>query len=250
VNYVLIRHGLPPLVIKSSDKKNYLFALNQADTGNIVAFIKYIAVQLIWSLNLNIKAARGETLEEAEDLQKEISIWKRMAVATTVKALHRNDDLVYQLYHNGIKEMLEVFAQQHQQFFDLFNRAEFNSYKNSSGRSGLEWLTEEIDKTVKKAYTLFNEAGKSPDIVQSEDTYRILMGIINLQEYKYNERNPFSVNVNLIVDLQPFKYIIRYENSIAHEKNYDEYLTFEEIRQVVADCAKDVFEKIKINAAI
>src|SRR5205823_1964159 len=35
MNYVLLQHNLPPVIIKSADKKNYLFALNLGDTGNI-----------------------------------------------------------------------------------------------------------------------------------------------------------------------------------------------------------------------
>lgn len=50
MNYVLLKHNFPPVIIKSSDKKNYLNALNQADTGNVDAFVKYIAEQLVWSL--------------------------------------------------------------------------------------------------------------------------------------------------------------------------------------------------------
>jgi Fic family protein len=39
VNYVLIRNGLPPVVIKSSDKANYLRALHLADVGDVDLFM-------------------------------------------------------------------------------------------------------------------------------------------------------------------------------------------------------------------
>ena len=77
MNYVLLKHNLPPIVIKSSDKKNYLFALNQADTGNMEAFVSYIIDQLVWSLQLSIKAAKGESLDEPGDLDKKISLLKK-----------------------------------------------------------------------------------------------------------------------------------------------------------------------------
>lgn len=250
MNYVLVKNNLPPVVIKSADKKAYLFALNQADAGDLDAFIKYIATQAIWSIELSIKAAKGETLEEADDLQKEIAIWKRSAVTQKVSALHRNDDLVYELYGNGgIREMFESYIQQHQQFFDLFDQATFTVYKNNSGRSGLDWLTEEVDKIVLKPQPVFYEAGETPEVIQADDTYTNMWVHVQLKEYKYNDNNPFNLSPQLRIVFDPYKYKVQYNQKTWIEKNYDEYLTSEERKQIVADCIKDVFAQIKNNSA-
>ena len=74
MNYVFLRNGLPPIVIKSADKRNYLNALHLADVGDYSAFITYIGEQLVWSLEMSIKAAKGESIEEAGDLDKMISL--------------------------------------------------------------------------------------------------------------------------------------------------------------------------------
>ena len=55
MNYLLIKNGYPPVIIKTEDKKNYFFALHEADTGNLEAFKKYIAEQLVWSYEVCIK---------------------------------------------------------------------------------------------------------------------------------------------------------------------------------------------------
>ncbi|SDF99059.1 Fic family protein [Chitinophaga filiformis] len=57
MNYVLFKHHLPPVVIKSANKKEYLQVLADADSGNPEPFIEYISQQLIWSLDLSINAA-------------------------------------------------------------------------------------------------------------------------------------------------------------------------------------------------
>ena len=77
MNYVTFRHSLPPIIIKSIDKPQYLRALHDADTGNIQAFIDYVAEQSIWSLELGIKAAKGESIDEIGDLDKKIALLKR-----------------------------------------------------------------------------------------------------------------------------------------------------------------------------
>lgn len=74
MNYMLLRYGFPPIVIKSVDKSKYLNALRLADAGNFEAFIDFIADQVIWSLELSIKAAKGESIEEPNDWEKELSI--------------------------------------------------------------------------------------------------------------------------------------------------------------------------------
>jgi Fic family protein len=78
MNYVLFKNILPPVVIKSPEKRLYLSALNRADTGDLDAFIQYMAQQVIWSLELSIKAAKGESIEEADDFDKEIEMLKRI----------------------------------------------------------------------------------------------------------------------------------------------------------------------------
>ena len=46
MNYVLFKHNLPPVVIKSADKKEYLRVLGDADSGNPEPLIEYISQQL------------------------------------------------------------------------------------------------------------------------------------------------------------------------------------------------------------
>lgn len=72
MNYHLLKNGFPPIIIKSADKKNYLFALHEADTGNLEAFKNYIAEQLTWIYEISIKAANGENIDEAGDWEKKI----------------------------------------------------------------------------------------------------------------------------------------------------------------------------------
>lgn len=77
MNYILLRNGYAPLVINSTDKKNYLIALNEADAGDIGAFVKYItSLQLHWQ-ELFLKALRGDSIEEVADLDKKIEILKK-----------------------------------------------------------------------------------------------------------------------------------------------------------------------------
>ena len=78
INYVLLYHGYPPLVIKDEDKENYYMALQKADFGNIEALDIYLGKVLISWLKTGIRAAKGRGhKEELAGIDKEVDIYIR-----------------------------------------------------------------------------------------------------------------------------------------------------------------------------
>lgn len=123
LNYVLLRHDLPPIIIKSADKKNYLFALNQADTGDLNSFVKYIANQLFWSLDIFIKAAQGESIDEKEDLDKKIAILEKELEVIDPEAevkIHLNRDVFLRILKSWLGNLLESSISVVQKFNKFF----------------------------------------------------------------------------------------------------------------------------------
>lgn len=105
MNYHLFRHGLPPVVIKSADKKNYFAALQMADVGDFDAFAVYMGRQLLWSLDLSIKAAKGESVEETGDWEKELVI-KEKAWKNIAKPLPKSYDLLVERLNDSFWPLL------------------------------------------------------------------------------------------------------------------------------------------------
>ena len=79
LNYVCLKLGWPPIVIKDKNKKEYLSSLEQWDKGNKADLEDIMKAELIWSLKKSIAAARGEDIEDADDLDKEIDLFVREA---------------------------------------------------------------------------------------------------------------------------------------------------------------------------
>ncbi|OAV74962.1 p120 protein [Bacteroidales bacterium Barb7] len=91
VNYVLLRHGYPMIIIKSEDKQNYLHILNECDNAvglapsdgtnapldKIQPFTDYLKKQLLSAFNLCLKAAKGESIEEDDDYAKRLTLLER-----------------------------------------------------------------------------------------------------------------------------------------------------------------------------
>ena len=57
VNYLLLRVGLLPLVVKSRDRRRYLEVIAFADTGDLAPLAEFMAEALRWSLRLGLEAA-------------------------------------------------------------------------------------------------------------------------------------------------------------------------------------------------
>ncbi len=85
MNFILMQNGYPPVIIKTEDKAQYFNVLQLADAGNIEPFIKYIAVNLEESLILMISGAKGESIEEDNDIDKEIALLDQKINAVTTK---------------------------------------------------------------------------------------------------------------------------------------------------------------------
>lgn len=76
MNLALMTQGFPPVIIKSDEKETYYRSLRQADGGDEEVFTAYIGEQLIRSLELILKAAKGENIDEPDDFDKRFSLLK------------------------------------------------------------------------------------------------------------------------------------------------------------------------------
>lgn len=79
MNLLLMKAGYPPVIIRQeqASREAYYYALSQADAGEYIPFFELIGEALVHSMELYVKGAKGESLEEPDDLDKEISLLKR-----------------------------------------------------------------------------------------------------------------------------------------------------------------------------
>ncbi|MCR5861053.1 Fic family protein [Flavobacterium sp. J372] len=77
MNFILMKFGYPPVIIKTEDKENYYAVLRLADADNLEPFIDYIAQNLNRSLEIMIAGAKGESIEEPDDIDKEIALLEK-----------------------------------------------------------------------------------------------------------------------------------------------------------------------------
>ena len=103
MNFILMKFGYPPVIVKTEDKENYFAALRLADTGNLEAFTDYIAKNTIHSLEIMITGAKGESIEEPDDIDKEIALLEqRLAGYGKEVEKEKSAETVNDIYINTI----------------------------------------------------------------------------------------------------------------------------------------------------
>ena len=82
MNLILMRHGYTIAMVQRDGRDRYIAEIEQAQTtGDLAGFIRYVAKCCRYSLELHLRAARGESIEEPDDIDREIAVFKRSIVA-------------------------------------------------------------------------------------------------------------------------------------------------------------------------
>jgi Fic family protein len=150
MNFILMKFNFPPVIIKTEDKANYFAALQLADAGNIEAFIDYISQNLIRSLEIMIAGAKGEDIEDEDDLDKEIALLEqRMITFEKTKVTKTNEGVNY-IYKNSIINFTEKLILKLSKFDKLYENARIEFSINGSTIFGsseqfLKYKDKEID---------------------------------------------------------------------------------------------------------
>ncbi len=220
MNLILMRNGFPPVVIKMEDRQNYYSLLSQADTGNYFPFIEFISDYLTTSLNLYLKAIKGGDIDEPEDIDKEIALFKLEIQSKIEERPRSSDQIIEKIIIDILDPLFQKIVQKVYQFKDLFNSSFFNFflYKGHS----LTGYSEDFTWN-----TIFTQ------LKNIEENYRSLDFNIYLLNY-INYINTFDIEITLKVAFEEYDYIIYDSNSnIILKKFYNESISKEEILVII-----------------
>ncbi|GAB3872865.1 hypothetical protein GCM10028824_23750 [Hymenobacter segetis] len=123
MNLILMRHGYPITVIKADEptRNRYLAALSAADAGDPEPFLRFIIENVEASLQLMIRAAKGESIEEPSDLDKKLALLKKQ-VLTNEDTIEKswNMDLQVSFFDALIDRLISDLTTQTSRFDAFF----------------------------------------------------------------------------------------------------------------------------------
>ncbi len=250
VNYILHRHGYPMIVVKSADKTNYLVALNRCDTAvgsfpadgahasleQIAPFVEYMSSCLEKALNISIKAAKGESIEEDDDFEKQLKIIER----NTRKDITKGDHIVTP------QDKIDVFNKFHRQLTDKLTNALNHAMAFYNTLTIHYFMTKDRDKISLNNFFLLNSK-KELTLDMSEMDMEILkeaqsiMLHISLEGVKsiYKMKDiPIYIKASVFFDLQYYTF-----NGINYK--YGSYPTPSQLDSFIKEIKDSILKTIQ-----
>ena len=244
MNLLLMQYEYPPVVIKQQERQAYYYALRQADAGEMEAFVEFIGENLVHSLEIYLRGAKGESIEEVDDLDKEIALLK-LSLREGEEAMPKNKEVVEELIASSFLPLYQGIQTQCRKLDDLFFRVEDRILFGGKPHGGNMVLATREWESIAKNWL--------------KDSYFRRVGDTLWQfNYEYHWVNfkrttePFSVHCILKVEFLDFKYEVEFAG--VHEKFkvtklYREKLSKEEVGLISKLFVKEALEEIKAKTA-
>ncbi|WP_439490832.1 Fic family protein [Algoriphagus sp.] len=195
MNFILIHFGYPPLIIKTEDKLNYFAALRQADAGIIEPFFEYIASNLIRSLEIMISGAKGESIEEEDDLDKEIALLKAKMISESKdkEPFVRSKSMILEFYDSSVVPFWREFIATCSAFDDFYFRHEKwlgSSEDEDNHENQIETIRQIISENTSEfilTYQFFGLKKEGKEESNFTSRYYIKLGLNNSINFKLDK---------------------------------------------------------------
>lgn len=119
LNLMVQQNGYTPIVVKQQDRVAYYQVLRQADAGEYLPITEYMSKLMKESLSLYIKGAKGESIEEDDDIDKEIMLFKKGLGEDKFIAAKNQEEILNAIQYTLIP-FLDFFLPKAKQLSTLF----------------------------------------------------------------------------------------------------------------------------------
>lgn len=226
VNYVLMKKGYLPLIVPTEQKDRYLAALRRADAGELDALTGYLAVCLATSMERGILAAKGESIEEPDDLKKEIELFKRQNRRPTAEIEKKDRSTLIRVLRDSIIPLFSDLAREHERFDDLFHG------KKVEGTP--KFIAQDLEASM-----LTNE------YVEEALKYGRIEFQYHLLGFKGISSTPFDADCHIYVRFNDFNYNIGSDDGMSATFGYGERIFDDARGKIVKEATRIMFNLIK-----
>ena len=226
VNYVLMRAGYLPIIVRTEDKATYLTVLQLADAGDMAPMIDYIASLAKWSLELGLRAAKGEPIDEPSDIEKEIAVFVRNQQHSVAATPPRTTEAIQEQIDHWLLEFLRTIGLKLAKINPLFSSWNIGTnsprlVKEASHAEGLQYFAD-------------------PQYWGNE--FQITY---SFNHYRGQTKELFSLQFSVGVFFKSLGYEIRMAKAKPFAKPYGEFPAREEQERLIESLLIQAFEVIK-----
>lgn len=245
MNLMLMQGGYPPAVIRIGEREQYLAALRRADIDEYDDFLSFIAGHVVTSLELYVRAAKGEEIHEPTDLEKEIALLK-MELKHVEEPEPLTQEVQKRLFENSFGPLFAEIVKLMTPLCELFSD---NSVEMESTFGNDRFNTSKTDKFAVKSAQLTAHAANcwTQDYVIKRDQF-----IFRLNGFKKGRFDAFDISSVLTLSFEPLKYVIQLQSSnpsLTIQHFYQEPLGKDEITEVAQKLTRTFVDAIKQRTA-
>jgi fido (protein-threonine AMPylation protein) len=236
MNLILIAHGYPPIIIRTEEKELYgkHIAHAQQYEENPVPLYEMLGNLLIRSFEICLKGVKGEDIFEIEDWEKRLQLLEYQAVNGNNNLL-KSREVINLTTINSILPFIEYADTK----FSVFNKFYSNFSKKMSLKVGLQNIPRTIIDLSKTIEIL--KKGNLPEMLSEMS--------LNLKwtEFKVFGKKVEDINIEILFLFKNQGYLIKQigANSSTIEKQYNETLSQEEIKNFINAIGSSITEDIE-----
>ena len=241
-NLVLIKFGFPPAIVRTEDKENYFSALRQADGGQLDMFVEYIASCVSASLKTMLAGARGESMEEPDEQDRQIKMLAKLLEAKKgLLEVTRTLDTLRAVFANSLSPLASKLDEKSRSLRSLYR-----SYELTISVNGIYGPKDQV---------LEYELATAKSHLRPESTNMAIHADFSNLSYQGLETISHSWVVGFTTDLA--SYTVDYQGRYAAHvlsgritKRYDQMLTSEEISTIAEAFVTEQIRSIQNVAGI
>ncbi len=241
LNFVLLRYGYPPVIIRKEDKEDYLLALEQADAGQLEAFSRFVGQNLIQSLQIMLRGARGEDISEEDDWEKRIELLQRSLEEEEAPTVEKTNELLWQRAQDSFLPLIELLEKKLRRLDDFYANYQHQPTYSTRESINRKAEAEPFESFLRRNY----EQGKLT-------VFRDLGYRFHWEGLKHSGTQLFELAFSVQIGLEHRnKYVIKtaYADILPIEKRYSQTISEEErrdfVRQIGAKLAGIVEGQLK-----
>lgn len=246
MNLLLMRHSYPIAVIRTSEKRSYLDALQTADyTDSMSPFYEVIISAVIRTTTTMLKAARGEDYREPDeisDVHKELQLIK-IGLKDAPSLKNKNNILdTKNVLDRAMKFEVEMIYKQFEPFFEMYVDSAFSI--QIIGR-----LNQELSNNISD----YHDYAYPKDIKELESAPFITISGIHLHVSLRGLKHVIKQEIyeSLIYKYEFNTYIYKFFTESLLERRYEtsvpygQYLNLSTLKEVVEEQGIDLLRRIK-----
>lgn len=250
-NLILMQDGYPPVIIKAAKRDEYIFALRKADQGDTSDLVQLIGGELINSEDLYIRGAKGESVEEFDDIDKEIRILKQ-------QLQHINEPIEWSFatQQSTFKELLVPFFEKLTNKLMQFDEFFSDNYVRLSGSqiiSNISGATKGIRGTTTKAGDLPRILSSDGSAIGIDKQYLIeTLGFDFVwKSFKKSPLQPFDYKIGIGLRFEKLRFMIESINAdFGHFHIYGEPLNPKLVADGITKICNEFMKEIRNNIKV